>query len=130
MTRFDKFFPLFLLAELMLAHAFGQTGGAVKGTLTDESGAVIPAVTVTITGGGGTKTTQTQADGTYSFTGLAPGQYTTNVTYPGFAPFSKTVAVQAGATIQLPVQLTLSAENQKVTVSADSTTTVSVEPEN
>ncbi len=64
-----------------------QTGtGTVRGTMTDDSGAVIPAANVTLTGNGVTKTAQTQADGTYMFQGLAPGQYTVKVAFPGFAP--------------------------------------------
>ena len=67
---------LSLLASIIV---FAQTTGAVKGTLQDESGAVIPAITVTLTGNGATKTAQSQADGSYSITGLAPGQYTATV---------------------------------------------------
>jgi Carboxypeptidase regulatory-like domain len=130
MDQVGKFFA-FLLAALLTTAAFGQSGtGTVKGTLADESGAIIPAATVTITGSGGARTAQTQADGTYSFSNLAPGQYTVTLSYPGFAPFSHAVTLAAGATVQVPIQLALSAEVQKVTVSAETGATVSVEPEN
>ncbi len=130
MDQIGKLFA-FLLAALLTAAAFGQSGtGTVKGTLADESGAIIPAATVTITGSSGARTAQTQADGTYSFSNLAPGQYTVSLSYPGFAPFSHAVTVDAGATVQVPIQLALSAEVQKVTVSAETGATVSVEPEN
>ena len=36
---------------------------------------------------GAPRTAQTQADGSYSFPGLAPGQYTVQVTVPGFASY-------------------------------------------
>ncbi len=98
--------------------------------MTDESGAVIPAATVTISGNGSPRTTQSQADGSYSFTGLPAGQYTVTLDYPGFTPFSRTVSVTAGGTVEVPIQLSLSTEVQKVTVRADSGPTVSVEPEN
>ena len=65
--------------------------GGVRGVLMDDSGAVIPATNVTVAGAGVSKTPQTQGDGTFSVTGLAPGQYTVSVEYPGFAPFSKAV---------------------------------------
>src|ERR1051326_787987 len=73
-----------------------QTFGTLRGTMTDDSGAVIPAADITLTGNGSSKTAQTQADGTYSFQGLAPGQYTVQVTFPGFAPVNKTVTIAAG----------------------------------
>jgi Carboxypeptidase regulatory-like domain len=123
--------PLFMGGAFLIASAFGQSGtGTVKGTLADESGAIIPAATVTITGTSGARTAQTQGDGSYSLLNLTPGQYTVSLSYPGFAPFSRTVTVAAGATVQVPIQLALSAEVQKVTVSADTGFTVSVEPEN
>jgi hypothetical protein len=129
---YPRRFLLYLLAAGLLETVMlGQAGtGAIKGSLEDESGAIVPAITVTLTGGGTTKTAQSQADGTYSFIGLAPGQYTAKVTLSGFAPFSSTVTVASGATVQLPIRLAVQLEAQEVTVSADSRTTVSVEPEN
>jgi hypothetical protein len=121
---------LFVAASILETSAFGQTTGAVKGTLEDESGAIIPAITVTLTGNGTTKTAQSQGDGSYSFTDLTPGQYTANVNLPGFQPFTKTVTVAAGATATLPINLAVQLETQQVTVSAENTTTVSVQPEN
>ena len=120
----------FLVAGLVTSVAYSQPTGTVKGTLTDASGAVIPAATVTITGSGGSRNAQTQADGAYTFDNLAPGQYTVNVTYPGFQPFSKPVSVTPGGTAQAPIQLTLSTEVQKVTVTGEIGPTVSVEPDN
>jgi hypothetical protein len=122
---------LFMGAALFTAIALGQSRtGTVKGTLADESGAIIPAVTVTLTGSAGAQTAQTQADGSYSFANLAPGQYTVSLNYSGFAPFSATVKVVAGASVQVPIKLSVGAEVQKVTVSAETGSTVSVEPEN
>jgi len=121
---------MFICFGLMVEAVLAQSTGAIKGAVTDNSGAVVPAATVTITGPGAQKATQTQADGTYTFTGLAPGQYSIHFTYPGFAPFEKPVTVSAGATTQLPIQLSLSTEKQEVTVAAEAGPTVSVEPDN
>src|SRR5580704_2191369 len=109
---------LCLLAAVLLepaALAQPATGG-IKGTLQDESGAVIPAITVTLTGNGATKTTQSQADGSYAFTGLAPGQYTATVNVPGFQPYTGSATVAAGATATLPITLAVQLETQQVTV--------------
>ena len=119
-----------LLAFLTWAASAQQTTGTVKGVLTDDSGAVIPAATVTLTGHGAAKTVQSQGDGSYSFAGVAPGDYTVSVALTGFSPFTKAVTVGAGGTIQVPVQLVVRAEKQEVTVQAEATSTVSVEPDN
>ncbi len=91
---------------------------------------MIPAIDVTISGNGVTKTAQSQADGSYTITGLAPGQYNAKVAIPGFQTFSGNVTVAAGATATLPIQLTVQVETQQVTVTAENQTTVSVQPEN
>src|ERR1035438_6438234 len=92
MLNLRRFGFLLLAGALLVGGALAQqTVGTVKGTLADDSGAVIPAANVTLTGNGATKTAQSQSDGSYTFTGLRPGQYTVSVTFPGFAPFAKPV---------------------------------------
>src|SRR5512146_2774700 len=121
---------LFLIALLAAVSAFAQsTGGAIRGVLTDDSGAVIPAAVVTLTGNGVQKTTQSQGDGSYAFNGLAPGQYTVRATVPGFAVFEQPVKLSTGA-VTLPIQMRVTAEKQEVTVAADAGPAVSVEPDN
>ena len=117
------------LALVFTSIAFGQTG-TVKGTLTDDSGAVIPAATVTLSGNGTTANAQSQADGSYTFSGVRPGSYTVNVNFPGFQPVAKPVTVSAGGSVQVPIQLALVTEKQEVTVQAEPGPTVSVEPDN
>ena len=92
---------IFLLpAVLFLSSAIAQTGtGTLRGVMTDDSGGVIPAANVTLIGKGVTKTAQTQVDGSYVFQGLAPGQYTVKVAFPGFAPVSKPVNVTPGSNL-------------------------------
>src|SRR5437879_13307217 len=86
-----RHFYVFLLAVALFAwSAMAQTGtGTIRGVMTDDSGAVIPAANVALTGKGVSKTAQTQADGTYTFPNLAPGQYTVNVAFQGFAAMNK-----------------------------------------
>src|SRR5215467_2707874 len=120
---------VFLFAAILISGAWAQSMGTIHGVMTDNSGAVIPAATVTLTGRGATKTAQTQADGTYTFTGVAPGQYHVKVTFPGFAPVDQAVTVAGGTNLNVPIQLTVSAEKQEITVNESSGTTVSVEPD-
>src|ERR1039458_10390370 len=98
---------VFLLAATLFASsAMAQPGtGTLRGTMTDDSGAVIPAANVTLTGTGVAKTPQTQADGTYVFQGLAPGPYAVKAALPGFATINKPVTVTAGGNLVLPIQM-------------------------
>jgi hypothetical protein len=122
---------LLLTAALASSAAAQQAStGTVKGVLMDDSGAVIPAASVSLSGNGVSRTAQSQADGSYSFVGLAPGQYNVTVNFTGFAPFSKMVAVTAGSAAQLPIQLTIKAETQEVMVQAEGSAQISVEPDN
>ncbi len=108
-----------------------QTTGTLRGVLTDDSGAIIPAATVSIASSGVQKSVRTQGDGSYMFAGLLTGQYTVRVTFPGFAPFERVVAISAGSTMQLPIQLKVSAaEKQEVTVQGEAGPSLSVEPDN
>lgn len=69
--------------------AFGQrTAGSVAGTVTDQSGAVIPDATVTITNRATGEVTQvfTNNTGYYRAPVLRPGQYEVRVEAPGFSP--------------------------------------------
>jgi len=104
--------------------------GAIKGLLTDDSGASIPAAIVSISNAAGKQSAQSQADGSYTFPAVQPGDYTLNVSYPGFGVYNKAVTVSAGGTVQLPIQLSIVAEKQEITVQGELGPSVSVEPDN
>jgi hypothetical protein len=61
---------------------------AVSGTVTDESGAVLPGVTITATlvDAGQKRTTVTETGGAYAFNALAVGLYEFRAELQGFAP--------------------------------------------
>jgi hypothetical protein len=130
MVNLRKICFLLLAVALVITSALAQqTSGTVKGVLTDDSGAVIPAASISLLGNGAAKTAQTQADGSYVFLGVAPGNYTVRVAYPGFSTVEKPVTVGA-TTLQVPIQLSVMAEKQEVTIKADAGPSVSVEPDN
>ncbi len=119
-----------LLVVLLVAAAMAQPRtGTLRGVLTDDSGAVIPAASISVSGNGAQRTAQTQADGSYTVSGLAPGQYTVHVAYPGFATVDRPVSLSAGANVQVPIQLSIVAEKQEVTVASESGPMVSVDPD-
>ena len=131
MNNLHRSIFLFLGIAGIASFAAAQSStGTVKGVLSDESGAGIPAATLTISNTAGKRTAQSQADGTYIFSGVQPGDYTLSVTYTGFATYNKAVTVNAGATVQLPVQLSVTTEKQEITVKGDPGPSISVEPDN
>jgi hypothetical protein len=91
--RLGLFYSLtFLWIFLALApHARAQqTLGGITGTITDDSGAVVPAATVTIVGDQTklTRTANTSDTGAYTFSNLPIGSYTITVTHAGFQTLS------------------------------------------
>ena len=119
------------MAVLAAGTAIAQPAtGTLKGILTDNSGAVIPAAVVSVGNGSVSRAAQTGTDGGYSVAGLAPGQYTVRVAFPGFGLFEKPITIEAGNTLQLPIQLAVVAEKQEVTVQEQAGPMVSVEPDN
>ena len=100
------------------AAAWGQIGtGSLRGQVTDPSGAVIPGASVTASGPGGkVKVAATNQQGVYTITALGPGQYTVRVLAKGFAVFESKVDLATSAAQTLNASLTVSAEQQEVTV--------------
>jgi hypothetical protein len=112
-------FLLVLIMALTSVSLYGQSRGALRGLVTDELGAAIVGANVTLTDATGSqKKTTTNAEGIYTFTGLAPGKYTITAVAPGFAVFdSKAVDINnQRQTLDLTLKVTI---EEKVTVGAD-----------
>src|SRR5438128_11892302 len=64
---------------------FAQTG-TLRGVVTDESGAIVPGAKITLTANAGTTNTAVAGnDGSYSFTGITPGDYVAKASAPDLA---------------------------------------------
>ena len=115
--------PVVLICVVLICTAASllaqQPAASLHGTLTDSSGAIIPTASIALSGTNTQKSTQTLADGTYAFSGLAEGDYKISVKWPGFAAFEHPVTIHAGVTEQFPIQLIPTAGTQEVTVTAD-----------
>ncbi len=110
-------FCLLLLSQLATA----QYRAGIQGTVTDQSGAVIPDATVTLTSQetNVSRTTKSSANGTYTFPGLAPGLYTLTGEKAGFKKqVSSNVQVAAEQMQSVGLRLELGNVSESVTVSA------------
>jgi len=99
-----------------------RTTGTIIGSVTDESGAVLPGVTVTLSGAAaqGKPVDVTGPSGAYRFPSLAPGTYALTFALGGFATLSREdVSVPLGGTVEINVQLKVSAIAETVTVSGE-----------
>lgn len=101
-----------------LAHA--QFRGAIKGTITDPSGAAVAGATVTLTNTqtNFTLTATSDADGIYQFNALPPAPYRLTIEKTGFkTKVLENVQIIPEQPNTLNVQLELGAVQQSVTVS-------------
>jgi hypothetical protein len=82
---------LFGALVLLSAGTQAQSGDVrVGGRIVDRTGAALPGVTVTLTGGT-TRQAISDDDGRYVFTDLTSGSYTLTATLPGFQTLARTV---------------------------------------
>jgi hypothetical protein len=111
-----------LIALLISVPAFAQRVTAtIRGTVTDESGAVIPGASVTVKGEetGYTRTTTTNAAGLYTFAELPVGTYTVQVDLTGFKSAVTTgIVLNVAAVRAVDAKLTTGAMAEQVTVEA------------
>jgi hypothetical protein len=101
------------------------TAATLHGHITDPSGALIPGATITITtsAGGTIKTTTADSGGAYSVSGLAPGGYIVQVSFPGFAPSSSpAIQLAAGQSKRVDIAMAIQVAQQSVTVTEDAPT--------
>jgi Carboxypeptidase regulatory-like domain/TonB dependent receptor-like, beta-barrel/TonB-dependent Receptor Plug Domain len=114
---------LLLLITIAVPARAQRTTGEIIGTVTDESNAILPGVTVTIRGAGvaGAPTVVTSEVGTYRFPALPPGDYTLEYTLQGFGTLRREgIPVGVGAVVELRVSLKVSTLSETVTVTGDS----------
>jgi hypothetical protein len=96
-----------------------QTLGGITGTVTDSSGGVVPAATVTIVGvqTNLTRTLQTNEAGRYDFVNLPIGTYTITVTHAGFQSLNiPAIQVQANRTVTVDASLKVGQVGESITV--------------
>jgi hypothetical protein len=112
---------LFLVLTLALPANAQTFRGAINGTVTDPSGAVVPTAHVKATNKATSidYATESTSDGQFAFQDLPVGTYKVTVTAAGFPTLEvDNVSVAQGAIYTLPVQLKISQQSTTVEVSA------------
>ncbi|HKR02257.1 MAG TPA: carboxypeptidase regulatory-like domain-containing protein, partial [Pyrinomonadaceae bacterium] len=112
---------LMLALSLSVSFAQQQQAGSLRGQVSDELGGALVGATVTVVSqSGAEKSTVTNEDGNFVVNGLAPGAYTVRASATGFAPYEAAdVQVTAGRSEPLDIKMSVTIEEQKVTVSGD-----------
>jgi hypothetical protein len=106
------------IAKLVLAQTADT---AIRGTVIDASGAVVPNASVEITAPatGFTRTVNTNTSGDYELRYLVPGEYEVGVTASGFNAQRRTgVLLQVGQQARIDFNLVVGAVAESVSVSA------------
>jgi hypothetical protein len=117
------FFGVALLVHFGALAAYAQGVGAISGTVTDESGGVLPGVNVTLLSegvAGGAQQASTDARGVYQFLRLVPGTYGVRAELSGFRTTTReSVIVSADVTARADVRLTVGGLEEGVTVTGE-----------
>ncbi|MEZ5391695.1 MAG: TonB-dependent receptor [Bryobacterales bacterium] len=117
-NRIIKIGALGLIAAFAM---FAQSQGTIQGVVTDDSGAVIPGATVTVSNDatGVDVIRSTNEVGFYTAPGLNPGDYTVSVTADGFSTAQRPgVRLEVAQTLRLDIQLSVGQLTEVVEVSA------------
>lgn len=97
-----------------------ELSASIRGRISDEMNASIVGASVAITDvKGQTKTTVSNREGTYVFSGLVPGKYLLRAAAKGFAPSANEVDLKAGPGLSLDLTLKVTIEEQKVTIAGE-----------
>jgi hypothetical protein len=113
-----------IAASLVLFSGFAhaQTTGEIYGKATDKSGAVVPGVTVTLSGPTllQPQVAATSSTGTYRFPGVPIGTYTVKFELAGFSSISRPgVQVTIGQNAQINGTLEVSSQQEVIEVTAE-----------
>ena len=108
---------------LLPARASAQATGQITGVVTDNSGAVVPGVTVEVTNQATafTRHAVTELDGVYTIPLLNPGVYEAKASLSGFRTTVRSgIEVVVNGTARVDLQLQVGAVSEQVTVEAQS----------
>src|SRR5215475_12298666 len=115
------FLTILVLVSFSVALRAQVDTGAITGTVTDPSGAVVTGAKITLSneGTGASLATVTGADGAYKFSPVRVGSYKLEITAQGFQTTTQTgVKVDIGSNVALNLSLKPGSETQTIEVTA------------
>jgi len=111
--------------------AYGQSNvtGALSGSVTDATGAVVPGATVVLvdTGTDSTQTVKTNDEGHYTFANLKPGTYKVSASAESLKSDTTQVTVLLGTTVPGDIKVTPTGNKEVVEVSSTAAPLVDTE---
>src|SRR3984893_1228945 len=116
------FVTFFLAFGIPAAHAQVAAAGAIVGTITDATGAVVPDAEVTANNAATQqrRTVQSNAQGFYAIESLLAATYEVTIKKVGFQTFSaQNVVVDAGSRVQVNASLAVGTESTQIQVQAE-----------
>ena len=112
-----------IAASVARAQTVSTTTGAINGTVTDTTHAVLPGVTIALSGPAvmGAPTTVTDQNGFFRLPSLAPGDYQLTFELSGFGPVTRAgIHVSLGFTATVNVEMSPGSVAETITVSGAS----------
>ena len=113
-------------ALLLLAPAVAVAQSSIAGTVTDDTGGVLPGVTVEASSDvliEGSRVVFTDGTGSYNIIDLRPGEYTVLFTLPGFGTLVRDQLI-LGADVALPIDAVMSVGSVEETITVSGETPV------
>jgi hypothetical protein len=111
-----------LVAFLLGGAAWGQTNGTIRGTVVDQTGAVVPGtvITVVLAGTDSARSATADKDGAFDIPELAVGSYELSADAKGFKKYvEKNIVVTIGHVNSVTVNLAIGGSADTVTVEAN-----------
>jgi hypothetical protein len=97
---------ILLFSNSSFAQSFGNTTGTLFGETSDDTGAALSGVLITVTGQDGEKTALTDSEGKYIFPYLIPARYKVRAELPGFTTVEQNeIRIALGQRLEISFQM-------------------------
>lgn len=128
----SRLFLLLMMCFVALPSVAQFDTGAITGTVTDPSGAIVPSAKVTArnTGTGLQKSTTADSNGYFVISALPFGNYVVTANVTGFAPAtSPNIVLNVGRTVHVTLAMAVAGSSQTIDVTGTATTVDTESPQ-